>query len=179
MGTGSSLHFPLDLATTSTESPAVFAPDPECPKSNVCETRYDDKVRGPGGEPVSDGSLHGGDCRSATDRRICSAPRQGIALLTNGTTANTHNDETGGAASVAAETRGGQDKDDGVHDGFEEVDCDQATDTCHAGEGTNEDRHGDAAAGVDEQEQRSGDNRQESRSDLFSSVQPVTSQTVV
>lgn len=66
---------------------------------------------------------------------------------------------------MTTQSSGGQDKDDGVHDGFKEVEGDQATDTSHTLDGSDKDTHEHGAGCVDEEEEGSGYDREKGGSD--------------
>lgn len=141
VGTLVDLDLALDFAVVGPPAEAVSAPNPESPSGDVDEARDTDVVGSPGAEVVG---------KSALNRRE------------DGTTGDTHDEETGTATSVATETGGGEDEDDGVEDGLEEHDHHQADETRETLEGTNADAEDGADDGVDAKEHRGGHEGEES-----------------
>lgn len=123
-----------------TELSTILVPDVDGPASNVDEARNDNVERDSSVPLVGDGSLHGRE---------------------DGTTRDTHDDQGRGSSSVSTESLGRQHEDDRVHDRLEEHDDNGEVDTSLSVDGTDHDRDDGTSDGVDTEQDRSGDDRQE------------------
>lgn len=102
-------------------------PDPDGPTEDVGETRDTDEEGRLDRDVVRDSTLDRGK---------------------DGTTSDTHDQETGGSSSVVTESGGTEHKDDGVHDGLETHDGDQADDTADTVERSDTDDHDEGSSGA-------------------------------
>jgi len=66
---------------------------------------------------------------------------------------------------VVTETGGPEDEDDGVHDGFETHDSDQADDTANTGKRSDTDDHDERTGGTESEEDGGGNDGEEGSSD--------------
>lgn len=83
----------------------------------------------------------------------------------DGSTRDTHDDQSGCSSGVSTETSGGQDEDDWVHDRLEEHDDDGEVDTGLAVNATDHDGDDGASSGVDTEEDWSSDEGEKGSSD--------------
>jgi len=92
---GSGLDLSLELPATDLPLSAIGVPDPKGPEGDVDEAWDEEEERNSSVEPVTDGTLHGGE---------------------TSTTRDTHDKETGGSSGVSTKTGGTENEDDWVHD---------------------------------------------------------------
>jgi len=128
---GSGLDLSLELPATDLPLSAIGVPDPKGPEGDVDEAWDEEEERNSSVEPVTDGTLHGGE---------------------TSTTRDTHDKETGGSSGVSTKTGGTENEDDWVHDAHTVEDEHEADDRGEALDGSDQDEEDRAEDGVGEEE---------------------------